>query len=195
MKHVALEISEKALPCFAVLFRRGVELDASVGCSVEAVLCGQFGLSLDYLERRIQTLFLDGRPVDDVRATTVRSGSVIALSAAMPGLAGATLRRGGYFGSLRYQLAHPDERPPACTETARVTVKVFNLLGVELGGVFLKRGVHVGGKALAELFRTQEETLRAHCRKISLDGFSVTPEDLAAAVVGETEVHLQAESP
>ncbi|MCX5908268.1 MAG: hypothetical protein NTY64_14075, partial [Deltaproteobacteria bacterium] len=80
---------------FFPLFQQGIRLKVRVGCSLKQLLGEQLGLAPDYLEERVQTLFLDGKVVDDLENAFIRDGSVIALSAALPGLAGATLRRGG----------------------------------------------------------------------------------------------------
>ena len=39
----------------------------------------------------------------------VGHGDTLALSAAMPGLVGATMRRGGYFAGLRANISHRDQ--------------------------------------------------------------------------------------
>jgi len=44
------------------------------------------GLDEDYVTQRISTIFLDGKPVDDIDTLLVRDGAVLSLSAAMPGL-------------------------------------------------------------------------------------------------------------
>jgi hypothetical protein len=56
------------------------------------VLCDQFQVETDYLENRIKTIFLDGKPVDDEDKAVLKNGSTLALSAAMPGLVDSTFR-------------------------------------------------------------------------------------------------------
>lgn len=56
---------------------------------------GVLGLPHFYVEERIQTLLLNGLAVDDPDTAVLESGARLALSAAMPGVLGATLRRGG----------------------------------------------------------------------------------------------------
>ncbi|MCP4349944.1 MAG: endonuclease/exonuclease/phosphatase family protein [Desulfobacterales bacterium] len=62
-------------------------LKVQVGCSIRSLLCKQTDVASDYVDERISTVFLDGKPVDDVDSAIVKNGSVLALSAAMPGLA------------------------------------------------------------------------------------------------------------
>ena len=73
----------------------GFKVKAQTTCSIKDLLCRQIGISEDYLEKKIQTIFLDGKAIDDVDEPLVLDGSRLSLSAAMPGLAGTTLRRGG----------------------------------------------------------------------------------------------------
>jgi len=43
----------------------------------------------------IKVLFLDYSPVDDLDAAIIKDGAILALSAAMPGLVGAAMRKDG----------------------------------------------------------------------------------------------------
>jgi len=53
------------------------------------------------VKEKISTIFLDGKAVDSPETALLREGSTLALSSAMPGLAGAILRRDGPYASLR----------------------------------------------------------------------------------------------
>jgi hypothetical protein len=72
-----------------------IRLMVRAGYTVREVLCGHLGVDPNFLERHIQTIFHDGKAVDDLDSEAVKDGSTLALSAAMPGLAGAILRRQG----------------------------------------------------------------------------------------------------
>ena len=64
----------------------------------------------------------------------------LALSAAMPGLVGATLRRGGTYAAMRAAITRAAERGAAAArEEPLVRVKLFNLLIDELGPLLLAR--------------------------------------------------------
>jgi len=70
-------------------------ISATVGCSIKNLLCNQFDITPEYLSDRISTIFLNGKPVDDVESAIIKDNSILALSGAMPGLVGATFRKGG----------------------------------------------------------------------------------------------------
>lgn len=129
---------------FAGLLQRGVVVPAVTGCSLLSFLVDQIGIDPEYVRERISTIFLDGDVVDSVERAAVRDGAVLALSAAMPGLAGATLRRGGFYSAMRSTITHraaADAPRLGAEASGTVRVKLFNLLIPELGPALLARGV------------------------------------------------------
>lgn len=128
---------------FTGLLQRGVAVRARSGLSVERFLVGELALDPRYVAERITTVFLDGRVVDRLQDAVVRDGSLLALSAAMPGLVGATLRRSGYYAAMRSAITHAGAPAEPERGAVLVRVKLFNLLIAELGPVLLARGVVV----------------------------------------------------
>jgi len=169
-----LEVSPEQFARFHSLLREGFLVEAEPGCSIKALLCEQFMVSPEYLEARVQTVFLDGKPVDDLDRTEVPGGATLALSAAMPGLVGATLRRGGYYAPLRSEIPCREQGTLTETGAAMVLVKLFNLLGPELAPTFLARGIWLSGRRLREFLSRQPEEFWAGCRTIHLDAAPVT---------------------
>ena len=145
-------------------------MPARVGCSQKSLLEDQFGLNPEYLKERVKTVFLDGKPVDDWDATSIQDGAVLALSAAMPGLAGATLRRGGFFAGMRSQITHREKESPILAEEGWVVVKLFNLLIPELGPLFLERGILLLPEEFAEFRNPSPEEFWKECQEIRVDG-------------------------
>src|SRR4030042_1232647 len=105
IKHLTLTVSAGQLPKFFQMLEQGFIVESAVGCSLRDFICGRLGLDGQYLENRVQTIFLDHNPVDNLDTARIREGSTVALSAAMPGLAGATLRKGGRFAVMRNQIS------------------------------------------------------------------------------------------
>lgn len=124
----------------APLFQKGIRIDIETGCTVKSLLMEQWSIPSDYISERISTLFLNGKPVDDIEKTRVRKGAVLALSSAMPGLVGAVMRRGGFYASLRSGITYHQTTVDAGIQTGTITVKLFNLLIGELGPGFVRRG-------------------------------------------------------
>jgi hypothetical protein len=136
------------------LLESGVRLTVRVGGSLADLVCGQIGIPRDYLDGRIQTLFLNARAVDDVDTAQIEDGAVIALSAAMPGLVGATLRKGGAFSGLRAAISQKDGAASQGGVSGTITLKLFNLVAREVGPDLLARGVLFPGKRLGDFFDT-----------------------------------------
>jgi hypothetical protein len=154
-----VRLPQALVPRFFIFLQTGFQVQALVGCSVGDFLRGQLGLASDYVNERISTLFLDGRPVDDFDTAVIQSGSVLALSGALPGLVGATLRRGGLLASLREGITYQPVAKPAGHEagpaTGAITVKLFNLVLHDLGPRFLHEGIVVECAELTELLERQ----------------------------------------
>jgi hypothetical protein len=138
---------------FKALLQRGVGIPDGKGVRVREFLQETLGIDAAYVEERLQTVFLDGHPVDDFDRAVVRPGAVLALSGAMPGLVGATLRRGGYYARMREGITHAGTH--AGTDTADggshksfVVVKLFNRPLADLAETLAARPLLVPADAI-----------------------------------------------
>jgi len=166
-----LVVEPGRLEDFLQIFRTGVGVAVRVGCSVKDLLCRRFRLDESYVDRRITTIFLDGKPVDAIGAAWIREGSTLALSAAMPGLAGAILRRGSALSPLRENITREGGEKSAVPERDGViTVKLFNLLAPELAPGFLRRGVLLPAAEAGAFLRQRPPAFWDGCREVLLDG-------------------------
>ncbi|MDJ0784963.1 MAG: hypothetical protein QNJ22_23555 [Desulfosarcinaceae bacterium] len=150
-----LTIRTATLQGFLHLLEGGVRLDVNLGGTLADLLCDQIGIPRDYLDGRIQTLFLNAKAVDNVDTAQVTDGAVIALSAAMPGLVGATLRKGGAFSGLRAAISEDGADACAGVACGSITLKLFNLVARELGPDLLERGISLPGSRLYEFLESE----------------------------------------
>lgn len=141
LETLKLQLDADQLDTFFPVFQKGVTVPAIVGCTVKSLLCDQLAIPADYVTDRITTVFIDNRPVDDLDRAVVQDGSRVTLSAAMPGLVGATMRRGGFYAALRQGISHAADFSTVAGECGTVRVKLFNLLLAELGPLVLSRGI------------------------------------------------------
>jgi hypothetical protein len=167
---LSLHLHQSNLSRFSPLFQQGFLVRVPGPGSIRTILCQYLGLGPDYLEGRIQTIFLNGKPVDEVDAALVGNGDTLALSAAMPGLVGATMRKGGYFAGLRANISHRGQGQAVQGAECLVGVKLFNLLTEELGPFFLEQGIWIKGAVLEEFLHRQPEDFWAGCSAAYLDG-------------------------
>jgi hypothetical protein len=181
--HLEFVVEEPFLAGFFMLLQQGVGIRRRVGCSIDVFLRQEVGAGPGLVEK-IQSIVLDGKPVDDIRSALVRDGSVLALSAAMPGLVGATLRRGGTYSSFRSGITY-HETGQACEQAeGLVEIKLFNLLMAELGPGLLQQGVLVKSRDLADFLSERFLELRPGCRRVMQDG---RPVDGATVFPGDRE--------
>jgi hypothetical protein len=150
---LTLQLAADQLNDFFPLLQKGVTVPATVGCTLKSLLCDQFSIPADYVTDRITTIFLDNSPVDDLDRTIIQNGSRVTLSAAMPGLVGATMRRGGFYAALRQGISHVVESGTSAGECGTVRLKLFNLLLAELGPLVLARGLILEREELANLLQ------------------------------------------
>ena len=177
---LAMQVIKQAIRSFFPLLQRGFSFGALVGCSIRELLCEQLGLDEAYVTQRISTIFLDGKPVDDIDTVLVRDGAVLSLSAAMPGLVGAAMRRGGAYAYLRNSITAGESGDRESQRPGLVQMKLFNMVMEELGPGFLRRGIIASVPELMDFFREQAPVFRAAIIKATLNGTPVAPDLLVS---------------
>jgi hypothetical protein len=162
-------VDEPLVARFHLLLQRGVRLRCRVGCSVEIYLKDVLGVGPGTIAK-IQSIILDGKAVDDIGTALIHDGSTLALSAALPGLVGATLRRGSRYSSFRSGITYHEGGPVCVPAEGWVGMKLFNLLMSEMGPGLLRRGVYVEGAFLADFLARLAPDLGPGCKSVTLDG-------------------------
>ena len=165
-----LSVKKNGLHHLFPLFQHGVIITTPVGETIEDLLSLHLGIPPEYVENRIQTIFLDGEAVDDLGEAVVRDGSTVALSAAMPGLVGATLRRGGACASLRQSITFSPGGEASPQKEGRIVLKLFNLLVPELGPHLLAQGIRLKGEELNRFLGGLPKDFWDKCREVVMNG-------------------------
>jgi hypothetical protein len=168
--NLTLTVESRLIPIFFRLLQKGFMVETDVGCTVRTLLVETLGLDTGYIEERIQTIFLDGDAVDDIDTAVVREGSVLALSAAMPGLIGAVLRKGSYYAAMRREISYKSTIESTSSRKGRVTVKLFNLVNRELGPFFFERGVWVGESDFKDILKKHSDSFASEFKLIEVEG-------------------------
>ena len=163
--------------CFGIL-QRGFFVKASVGVSVGEMLSDQLELPAEWVYEKISTVFLDGKPVDELDEAVVREGCTLALSSSVPGLAGAAMRRKGFYAPFRNSITRERERAVSPKKEGLFRVKLFSLVMAELGPIFLKRGFYLGTGEFVSFLSDQSGSFFAGLQKVVLDGKSAPPDAL-----------------
>jgi hypothetical protein len=187
-----LKLNRGFLPTLTSLLSAGVWVEINVGCSIRDLLCDQLGLESTYLDSIIQTLFLDGKPVDDVDSAGVKNGSTLALSAAMPGLVGATMRKGGHYASFRHNISYENKRGIVVDDdrVGRIKLKLFNNMIKELGPHFLRRGVILPSSEILNLIMEGQE-VSSGIEEVAIDESKISAEELLSYLNQNAEWETQ----
>lgn len=180
--HLELTLPPGELGEFFPLLQQGFTLFCRVGCSLTSLLCEGLGLDQEYVTERITTIFLNGKAIDNLESAIVQEGATVALSAAMPGLVGATMRRGGYYAAMRGAITYRAGEGDAVAGFGAVRIKLFNLLLTELGPGFLRRGIFLPETDLLAFLARRDDPFWASCREMALNGSPAT----RGQILGET---------
>jgi hypothetical protein len=175
---IELTIAPKWLGVFGRLLSDGFVLTVQTGVSVGTLLCEQLGIEADYVANRIQTVFLNSQAVDDVDRAAVPDGAVLALSAAMPGLVGAVMRRGGVYAGLRSGISYRPESAPKTVKPGSIKLKLFNMVAKELGPRFLAQGLRIKSRAFEAFLRDQPDDFKQGIAAARVDGRPLEPSGL-----------------
>lgn len=162
-KSLSLTLKPDLFYLFSPLLQQGVIIITEVGRSIKDLLLSDLGITPEYLENRVQTVFLDGKAVDDLESAVIHEGSTLALSGALPGLVGATLRRGGAYAALRRAITLSSGKESIPQKEGRVVIKLFNLLVPEIGPPLLARGFWFSGKDLDQFLKKRDEKFWSGC--------------------------------
>ena len=193
-QHLCLSVKANLISRFLKLLERGFRLKIEASLSIRELLCHHLGISEEYVDNRIQTIFLDGRPVDNVDTAWVENGSKLALSAAMPGLVGATFRKGGFYASLRNTISYSKTENSIFKGAGEIILKLFNMVAKELGPELLEKGIRIEGDAFQNFVLRNTEDLKTDCISIHLNDSEIDVARLNKMKWEDQEVLLQVTS-
>jgi hypothetical protein len=168
LHHLEFIVDKPFLAEFFLLLQQGVVIRCRLSCSI-AVLLREELKAGEATIAKIQSIILDGKAVDDIETALVKDGSVLALSAAMPGLVGATLRRGGAYSLFRNAITYHEEAETCSQKEGCVRIKLFNLLMAEMGPGLLQRGVSLNTEDLLKFLAGLSQDFWKGCRRAELD--------------------------
>ncbi len=193
MVKVSLVIDRDGLAKFTTLLQSGILVDVPQGESIGDFLASLPGFSRDYIVQRVQTIFLDGLPADDLNQQLFGTGAVVAISAAMPGLAGAIFRKNGIHASLRTTADKVSSESPAASKPITVRLKLFNMIAVEKGGHILGSGCTLAASSLAK-FLGYRHTLSSQLKSLAVNGRNISLQELFPLLEKEDAIELTVRS-
>ncbi|MBF0480998.1 MAG: hypothetical protein HQK81_03670 [Desulfovibrionaceae bacterium] len=163
------------------LLRRGVVVRATVNVSAMDFLVNAARFDPEYIRERIGSVFLDGRPVDDLNRAAITEGCHLALGMAAPGLAGASLNRGSPLAEFRADISYRPGQGPMQPVPGTLTLKLFNLVARETAASILRLGFAVPGEALDSVRAGDPQGFAACVSGIERGGREIAPARFAGA--------------
>jgi hypothetical protein len=186
-----IHFKTKSISDFFPLLARGIQFRCDQGNTIHAFLSQDLELTEEYIQNRIQTIFSNGKAVDDTKNTPIAAGDTVALSAAMPGLVGATFRRGGRYASMRQNVSYQNRDREGQDQNKIITLKLFNLIAKEIGPMVLSMGIYIPGTELADFLLKCSDRFWLECSDIILDNEHINHNSLLSAPLGQDPIFLQ----
>lgn len=188
-QHTAvLTVSPAEMERLTTLLQSGIILKGGMGMAVGLFLSDLPGFDQTYLNEKVQTIFLDGNAIDDLQRPLTKAHHVLALSAAMPGLAGAIFRKNSLCAALRTRMQSPADTAEGRGES-RVCLKLFNTIAQDKGEALLRRGGIFAGTALVRFFENHPSALH-DALETEYDGSVVSPQRFLSAIRADGEYFL-----
>ena len=185
---LTLSFPAQPLTGFASLLQHGILYPVQQPVPLVPLLLALPGFTAEYIEQTVQTIFINGVPADSLQRE-LGPGTTLALSAAMPGLAGAIFRRQGVHGSLR---TRPQEPSVAVgMQEGYLTLKLFNSIAFDRIGDLFTQGIVIASKAWQQFAAMHGAQLQPPCT-MALDGEVVDLEGLQQRIAASTLLKVQA---
>ncbi len=161
-----LILAPQRLKRLAPLLQRGFLVPCAHSVPLETILLGLPGFNREFIHNKIETIFINSRAADSL-IHPLMPGSTVALSAAMPGLAGAIFRKGGPHAALRtlpppLQSEHHDQQ-------GFLTLKLFNMVADDTVQPLLRQGILMKNTVLTRFLRNRNEQLQHILSAISIN--------------------------
>ena len=138
--------AENELLRLTTILQSGFVETGRQGDSILSFLLTLDGFTEAYIENKVQTIFYNGDALDDPEIKLGGESATIALGAAMPGLAGAIMKKGSICGTFRKSPTKFDIGRSG--DPVAVRVKLFSTVARDRGPQLLRRGVRIDAQDL-----------------------------------------------
>lgn len=184
-----LEVTPKDLPIFTTLLQSGIKVKTTSSISLGDFLLSFEGFTVEYLSDTVQTIFLDGTAIDDLTTPLIADNTVVALSASMPGLAGAIFRKNSIHSPLR-TITGAKESEKNTKEDIAVILKLFNKIARDKGADLLKSGVCIKPESLLN-FLTNRKGIDSSIQGAKWQSNSINLEEMRRTISNFSRIQVQ----
>jgi hypothetical protein len=185
--HLIFKIPSEKIDMFTSILQAGIKIPTHHGNSIGVFLEALPGFTTEYITDAIQTIFLNGTATDDLETPLDGINPVLAISAAMPGLAGAIFRKNSLHAALR--TTKEKEVTTRENNQLTVTLKLFNSIARDRGALLLYEGIVIEAEQISRFLDTRN-TLPPLIQGITLEDTRVPAEELLQVLSSLKAVHL-----
>ena len=171
---IDIENSKKSHATWRYLMQSPSEVTADIGDTMLHFLTKRLEFDEDYIDSQIKTIFIDGKPVDDLTTARIPENARIALGAVAPGVAGMTMCRNSPISSMRSGITFHNEQDIQNITEGSVTLLLFNAVMEDKGLQVLQKGITIPASKLESAIMQAPE----HICSASLNNEKITPEEL-----------------
>ena len=186
MTTIAITVSHTEAKTWTHLTQSGVQVPALIGGSVMDFLTEQLGFDDNYISTRVMTIFINGKPVDDLYSSTIPADARIALGAMAPGVAGLTMCRNNLLSGLRSGITY-ENAAQTPVEQGIVTLVLFNAIMADKGASSLAKGVTIPANSLNRPVAEAPQSIKS----VTIDGVLLTTEELALWIQKNPQLQVQ----
>lgn len=184
MNNIIFSVNDSKMLGWLTLTSGGVDVELTVNLDVRTLVTRELKIPDDYLENRIQTVFLDGSPVDDIDEAIVRPDQDLTLCTALPGAMGICMRRDSPLKAYRAGIGHCEDCDQLVDpKPGRITLKYFNFIAREQGGSLLQRGVILKPAPLKRFLESRDADFWDDIASIEVNGVEKEIEDTAVFIM------------
>ena len=184
-----LRLTTSSFERFSSLLQAGIHFtNIRNGETIGAFLNKLPGFNMNYIRDRVQTIFLNGTAIDDLETPLAGAQPVLAISSAMPGLAGSIFRKNSLHATLRSS-AKKNALKTDMPGTTTVTLKLFNVIARERGAELLHGGCTIKVKDLVKFLQARPPLLSS-MTEVFLNGEMLRPGDIITRLAGTEEIKL-----
>lgn len=185
---LVLQVPSEKVWMFTSLLQAGIHVTADSGTSIGVFLEQLPGFSEEYIVDQVQTIFLNGTATDDLKTPLVGKKPVLAISAAMPGLAGAIFRKNSLHAALR--TTTESQNTTLDKRELTVCLKLFNAIARDRGEKLLRQGVVMESGSVIQ-FLTTRSTLLPLITTITIDNKAITESELISRLEQSDRLTIQ----
>ena len=182
LAEIFFQTTSRGLTSWNFLLREGIDIEIQLGRSIQEILLLELNVEQDTIQERINTIFLNHNPVDDLQTPVTTENSTLTLSGAMPGFMGACMRVNSPYAPMRGSISeHRTEHPDSTKGNSRglIKLKLFNLLVSEIGPKILQKGILLSTQRLEGFLKQLPAEFWQSCKQAELNNIQLSCQLLA----------------